>query len=146
MPTVLYTFWNTIIHHQYRYGSFRLGPSCSLAYSVGLDWTTLRRIPSEEPVANQTIVQNEDETIIERKRKLKLSLLCILWTMAPSNNGHRPGGIYNVTESGILFQHGGELPTPKDGEEFLERMRYVVTRHTMRDGWRWNYTQCQYYD
>jgi len=50
--------------------------------------------------------------------------------MAPLNpnhptdaNQHRPGGIYNVTESGILFQHGGELSTPKDGEEYLERMR-----------------------
>uniref|UniRef100_A0A7S3Q3Z8 DNA-directed RNA polymerase RpoA/D/Rpb3-type domain-containing protein n=1 Tax=Chaetoceros debilis TaxID=122233 RepID=A0A7S3Q3Z8_9STRA len=31
------------------------------------------------------------------------------------------GGYYDVTESGIHFRHEPPLPTPKDGQEFLER-------------------------
>lgn len=33
-------------------------------------------------------------------------------------------GVYNVKESGLEYQHlKAELPTPKDGEEFLKRFR-----------------------
>lgn len=36
------------------------------------------------------------------------------------------GGVYSVRESGIEFVHAPqELPTPKDGDEFLARFRYV---------------------
>jgi len=33
------------------------------------------------------------------------------------------GGIYDVTESGIYLRHLPPLPTPKDGQEFLNRFR-----------------------
>jgi hypothetical protein len=33
-------------------------------------------------------------------------------------------GVYNVTESGLEYKHlKAEPPTPRDGEEFLERFR-----------------------
>jgi len=35
-------------------------------------------------------------------------------------------GVYNVKEMGLEYQHLHELPTPRDGEEFLERFRYVL--------------------
>mmetsp|Transcript_3086 Transcript_3086/g.6708 ORF Transcript_3086/g.6708 Transcript_3086/m.6708 type:complete len:424 (-) Transcript_3086:107-1378(-) len=37
--------------------------------------------------------------------------------------GSRTGGVYDVKESGIEFRHMPQLPTPKDGEEYLARMR-----------------------
>lgn len=33
------------------------------------------------------------------------------------------GGHYEVTESGVHFRHEPALPTPKDGQEFLERFQ-----------------------
>jgi hypothetical protein len=33
------------------------------------------------------------------------------------------GGYYKVTESGIHFNHESDLPTPKDGKEFLDRFQ-----------------------
>lgn len=37
-------------------------------------------------------------------------------------------GVYNVKESGLEYQFlQAELSTPRDGEEFLERFRYVNT-------------------
>lgn len=37
--------------------------------------------------------------------------------------GSRTGGVYDVKESGIEFRHMPQLPTPKDGAEFLSRMK-----------------------
>jgi hypothetical protein len=35
-----------------------------------------------------------------------------------------PTGVYTVKESGLEYKHlKAELPTPKDGKEFLERFR-----------------------
>ena len=33
------------------------------------------------------------------------------------------GGHYEVTDSGVHFMHEPPLPTPKDGQEFLERFQ-----------------------
>lgn len=41
--------------------------------------------------------------------------------MAPNGKVSESGGIYNVTESGVNFEHLPSPPTPKDGQEFLER-------------------------
>ena len=48
--------------------------------------------------------------------------------------GSDTGGVYDVTESGVHFRHMPPLPTPKDGQEFLERFRYVpkyITHETV---------------
>ena len=43
--------------------------------------------------------------------------------MTSEQKPHRTGGVYDVKESGIEFRHMTQLPTPKDGEEFLSRMK-----------------------
>mmetsp|Transcript_35 Transcript_35/g.35 ORF Transcript_35/g.35 Transcript_35/m.35 type:complete len:404 (+) Transcript_35:104-1315(+) len=43
--------------------------------------------------------------------------------MSPNGKTSDSGGIYDVTESGVHFRHLASPPTPKDGEEFLERFR-----------------------
>jgi hypothetical protein len=40
-----------------------------------------------------------------------------------TNKMSSAGGHYEVTESGVHFRHEPELPTPKDGQEFLERFQ-----------------------
>ena len=42
----------------------------------------------------------------------------------PKPLGSDTGGVYNVRESGLEFQHvPQDLPNPKDSEEFLARFR-----------------------
>jgi hypothetical protein len=49
--------------------------------------------------------------------------------MAGDRTGSKPlgsstGGVYNVKESGLEFQHmPKDTPNPKDGEEFLAQFR-----------------------
>ena len=44
--------------------------------------------------------------------------------MVPKSDGKsETGGVYNVTESGIEFNHMPPLDTPIDGAAFLERFR-----------------------
>lgn len=43
--------------------------------------------------------------------------------MSPKGKVSESGGIYSVTESGVQFDHLPSPPTPKDGNEFLERFR-----------------------
>ena len=44
-------------------------------------------------------------------------------TKSQSEKSHN-GGVYDVKESGIYFRHmPSSLKTPKDGEEFLSRMK-----------------------
>lgn len=43
--------------------------------------------------------------------------------MSPQGSMSNAGGVYSVTESGVHLQHLPSPPTPKDGQEFLERFR-----------------------
>ncbi|KAL7530944.1 hypothetical protein ACHAWF_003568 [Thalassiosira exigua] len=42
---------------------------------------------------------------------------------SPEPNLAATGGTYDVNESGVQFRHAPSLPTPKDGTEFLSRVR-----------------------
>jgi hypothetical protein len=47
-----------------------------------------------------------------------------IFKMVPRPDGKSAtGGVYNVTESGIEFNHMPPLDTPIDGAAFLERFR-----------------------
>ena len=53
----------------------------------------------------------------------KKPILRITKKMSPQGSMSNAGGVYSVTESGVHLQHLPSPPTPKDGQEFLERFR-----------------------